>query len=72
MQIAELVHKVGKGIVNFLIFGGFFPVIFYNFFVCPGLGQRRRRKEVEKDKEAGSFFLSSSTSTSVTPSPQKK
>jgi hypothetical protein len=34
-------------------------VIFYNFFVCPGLGQRRRRKEVEKDKEARSFFFSS-------------
>ena len=31
-------------------------MIFYNFFVCPGLGQRRRRKEVEKDKEARSFF----------------
>ena len=61
MQIAELVHKVGKGIVNFLIFGGFFQVIFYNFFVCPGFGQRRRRKEVEKekDKEARIFFLSS-------------
>ena len=59
MQIAELVHKVGKGIVNFLILGGFFQVIFYNFFVCPGLGQRRRRKEVEKDKEARSFFFSS-------------
>ena len=58
MQIAELVHKVGKGIVNFLILGGFFQVIFYNFFVCPGLGQRRRRKEVEKDKEARSFFFS--------------
>ena len=74
MQIAELVHKVGKGIVNFLILGGFFQVIFYNFFVCPGLGQRRRRKEVEKDKEARSFFslFSSSASTSVTPSPQKK
>ena len=74
MQIAELVHKVGKGIVNFLILGGFFQVIFYNFFVCPGLGQRRRRKEVEKDKEARIFFslFSSSASTSVTPSPQKK
>ena len=33
-------------------------MIFYNFFVCPGLGQRRRRKEVEKDKEARRFFLS--------------